>query len=180
MRHRCVSVALHRQDNEKAANQEWRFANMVYPEFSPTASLRAASNETHNGVWAIPESLAQRYCEFLDPVILRRSVATQTANASSICNFGKAKGRTYDHVLIYPVADMASWLQDASTDLKPQTRSKLYVATTNGVPSTCGFAVEYPNLSQARRRRRGRPARRWGGCNAVPTRRGGRGPSASL
>lgn len=47
MRHRCVSVALHRQDNEKAANQEWRFANMVYPEFSPTASLRAASNETH-------------------------------------------------------------------------------------------------------------------------------------
>lgn len=119
MRHRCVSVALHRQDNEKAANQEWRFANMVYPEFSPTASLRAASNETHNGVWAIPESLAQRYCEFLDPVILRRSVATQTANASSICNLGKAKGRTCDHVLIYPVADMASWLQDASTDLKP-------------------------------------------------------------
>ena len=138
MRHRCVSVALHRQDNEKAANQEWRFANMVYPEFSPTASLRAASNETHNGVWAIPESLAQRYCEFLDPVILRRSVATQTANASSICNFGKAKGRTYDHVLIYPVADMASWLQDASTDLKPQTRSKLYVAITR---FSAGFVV---------------------------------------
>ena len=127
MRHRCVSVALHRQDNEKAANQEWRFANMVYPEFSPTASLRAASNETHNGVWAIPESLAQRYCEFLDPVILRRSV-------------GKAKGRTYDHVLIYPVADMASWLQDASTDLKPQTRSKLYVAITRARFSA-GFVV---------------------------------------
>lgn len=140
MRHRCVSVALHRQDNEKAANQEWRFANMVYPEFSPTASLRAASNETNNGVWAIPESLAQRYCEFLDPVILRRSVATQTANASSICNFGKAKGRTYDHVLIYPVADMASWLQDASTDLKPQTRSKLYVAITRARFSA-GFVV---------------------------------------
>ena len=126
MRHRCVSVALHRQDNEKAANQEWRFANMVYPEFSPTASLRAASNE--------------RYCEFLDPVILRRSVATQTANASSICNFGKAKGRTYDHVLIYPVADMASWLQDASTGLKPQTRSKLYVAITRARLSA-GFVV---------------------------------------
>lgn len=91
-------------------------------------------------VRAIPESLAQRYCEFLDPVILRRSVATQTANASSICNFGKAKGRTYDHVLIYPVADMASWLQDASTDLKPQTRSKLYVAITRARFSA-GFVV---------------------------------------
>lgn len=54
------------------------------------------------------------------------------------------------------------------------------IATTNGVPSTCGFACEYPNLSQARRRRRGRPARRWAGYSAVPTRREGRGPSASL
>ena len=116
------------------------FANIVYPEFPPTESLCAASNETHNGVWAIPKSLAQKYCEFLDPVILRHSVATQTANASLVCNFGKAKGRTYDHVLIYPVADMASWLQDASTDLKPQTRSKLYVAITRARFSV-GFVV---------------------------------------
>ena len=106
MRHRCVSVALHRQDNEKAANQEWRFANMVYPEFSPTASLRAASNETHNGVWAIPESLAQRYCEFLDPVILRRSVATQTANASSICNFAKQKA---EHMTMFWFIQLPIW-----------------------------------------------------------------------
>lgn len=35
------------------------FANMVYPEFPPTESLCAASNETHNGVWVIPKSLAQ-------------------------------------------------------------------------------------------------------------------------
>lgn len=35
---------------------------------------------------------------------------------------------------------MASWLQDASTDLKPQTRSKLYVAITRARFSV-GFVV---------------------------------------
>lgn len=116
------------------------FANMVYPEFPSTESSCTDSDKIHNGVWAIPKSLAQKYCEFIDPVILRHSVTTQTANASTICNFGKAKGRTYNHVLIYPVSDMASWLQDASTQLKPQTRSKLYVAITRARFSV-GFVV---------------------------------------
>ena len=116
------------------------FANKVYPEFPSTDSLRVESDRAHNGVWIVPDSLAQEYCNMVDPVILKNSVATSTVNASVVCNFGKAKGRTYDHVLIYPVKDVLSWLQDNSTQLKPQTRSKLYVAITRAKYSV-GFVV---------------------------------------
>ncbi len=116
------------------------FANKVYPEFPSTDSLRVESDRAHNGIWIVLDSLAQEYCNMVDPVILKNSVATSTVNASVVCNFGKAKGRTYDHVLIYPVKDVLSWLQDNSTQLKPQTRSKLYVAITRAKYSV-GFVV---------------------------------------
>lgn len=42
---------------------------------------------------------------------------------------------------------MASWLQDASTDLKPQTRSKLYVAITRARFSA-GFVVAANKINE--------------------------------
>lgn len=116
------------------------FANKVYPDFPATVSLRSDDGILHDGVWIVPESVAQKYCDLICPVILRHSISIKTVKALSICNFGQAKGRTYDHVLIYPVKDMLSWLQGNATAMKGQTRSKLYVAITRARHSV-GFVV---------------------------------------
>ena len=45
-------------------------------------------------------------------------------------NFGDSKGLTFDRVLIYPTKPMLAWFLDHKTELKFQSRSKLYVAIT--------------------------------------------------
>ncbi|ANP88254.1 hypothetical protein BA011_22625 [Rhizobium leguminosarum] len=47
-------------------------------------------------------------------------------------DFGESKGRGFDHVVILPTEPMRCWLSDPASDLKPQSRAKLYVALTRG------------------------------------------------
>ena len=45
-------------------------------------------------------------------------------------NIGISKGKSFNRVLIYPTKDMVTWLSNAETMLKDETRAKLYVAIT--------------------------------------------------
>lgn len=45
-------------------------------------------------------------------------------------NMGESKGRGFDHVVILPTEPMRLWLSKPVSELRPQSRAKLYVALT--------------------------------------------------
>lgn len=115
--HRCVEPII-------------RFANRLYPNLPQTQSLFSPCENRHSGVWIVPSSIAEDYAEKFHPVVLCYDKDVKTVDSPIILNFGRAKGRTFDDVLIYPTKDVLKWLIDDTKDLSPQTRSKFYVAIT--------------------------------------------------
>ena len=49
-----------------------------------------------------------------------------------VMNFGEAKGRGFDHVIILPTQPMKAWLKNQSSKLASQSRARFYVAMTRG------------------------------------------------
>jgi DNA helicase II / ATP-dependent DNA helicase PcrA len=89
---------------------------------------------------------------------LRRCAAVQLRYDASaagvdpgfrVMNIGKAKGLTFDHVLIFPTDDMARWIIDPSRSLNDKTRAKLYVAITRARHSVGVVMAEMPAFMPA-------------------------------
>ena len=74
---------------------------------------------------------AQQYVKTFTPVQLALNRTTRCACLDAPrLNFGEAKGRTFERVLLYPTSDMEQWLFDDNRELKAKTRARLYVALT--------------------------------------------------
>ena len=104
------------------------FANQIYPEMVAAKAGRADS-EKHDGVFAVPEYLVNKYLEEYRPVQLRENVLRRVNEDYQIMNFGKSKGLSFDRVLIYPSISMVDWLKSGK-EMGQAPKAKLYVATT--------------------------------------------------
>lgn len=105
-------------------------ADRLYPELPKT---EAAERDVtgHEGVFVVATSQARKYIETFSPVQLTLNRTSRVARRDAPrLNFGEAKGRTFERVLIYPTSDMEQWLFDSGRELKAKTRAQLYVALT--------------------------------------------------
>jgi len=71
------------------------------------------------------------YVEKYQPMQLRDKATTSGIDSRfPVMNFGEAKGRGFDRVIILPTRAMLKWLLDAGESLAPKTRARFYVALT--------------------------------------------------
>lgn len=85
------------------------------------------------GVFILRTADYAHYLATVRPMQLRDKITSAGVDRRSpSMNFGEAKGRGFDHVVILPTEPMRSWLSDPTTKLKPQSRAKFYVALTRG------------------------------------------------
>lgn len=106
------------------------FANALYPDKDPVQSANKKKTG-HDGIFLVSKKGCQKYLKDYEPVQLRWDVRNEDVDDRyKVLNFGQAKGRSFDRVLIYPTSDMLNWVNDHSTSLNDQTRAKFYVAIT--------------------------------------------------
>lgn len=105
------------------------FADALYPELKRTTSMTKEVTG-HDGVFVVPSATVLKYYSIFQPVVLRDSVRTSTANLPAR-NFGFVKGKTFDRVLVFPNGPIRKYLlAGQGTPLAPRTRAGLYVAIT--------------------------------------------------
>ena len=125
-----TSLAKSHRNNKQICD----FSSLIYTCFPSTQPCDCAGchpiNIEHQGVFIVKESDLGHYLDKFRPVQLRHNVRVLTDSRFSCYNFGKSKGKTFDRVMIYPTADIKSWLIDRSTSLADRTRAALYVAVT--------------------------------------------------
>ncbi len=115
-------------------------ADSLYPGMVKTVS-RNDVHTGHDGVFALSRGDVRKYCGKYRPAILRYDRRTDTCGYDAL-NFGLAKGREFDRVLIFPTKDIGSCFRQGDFgQLKGGTRSKLYVAITRAKHSVA-FVTE--------------------------------------
>lgn len=83
------------------------------------------------GLFIVRRKDLPRYLETRRPVQLRWSSTVKIASPDlPALTFGRSKGLGFDHVTIYPTKEMMEWLKNAQSQLKAETRAKLYVGLT--------------------------------------------------
>lgn len=120
-----------------------KLSDRLYPSLSPVVSGNNKS-DSRMGCFFVRKKDINKYLEELPTIQLRHSIKTKVNTKYPAYNFGSVKGKSYDHVLIYPTADMVTWLVDGIDNLKQETRAKFYVAITRARFSV-GFVVDYPD-----------------------------------
>ncbi len=115
-----------------------KYSSQLYPDFPESEACDCCDREAtrHDGVFFIRPNDVKKYLETYNPMQLRWSAAENTDKSFPAMNFGESKGLTFDRVLIYPTADMVSWIENLTTKLTGQTRSKFYVGLTRARHST--------------------------------------------
>lgn len=117
-----------------------KLADELYPSM-PQSVSGVESQEGHLGVHYVKESEVEGYLRMVRPMQLRENVKRVVSGICPVMNFGEAKGRAFEHVLIYPTEPMSKWLVDHSAELKQQARARLYVAITRAQKSVA-FVVD--------------------------------------
>jgi DNA helicase II / ATP-dependent DNA helicase PcrA len=125
------------RNNELICN----FSSKLYPEFKPCLS-KQNDDVPHKGIFLIKEKDVDEYLKIYNPVQLRDNIRVNVNNKYPAMNFGNSKGLTFDRVLIYPTRPFVNWLKDHNSKLKPQSRSKFYVALTRAKYSV-GIVFNY-------------------------------------
>lgn len=122
---------VHSVDSWRCSQVVADLADSVFgPEFEfPATVSRQTEWSAHAGVFALSEANVEAYVAAHRPRLLRDSIATARDSSLPFTNFGKVKGITEEHVLIYPTAPIRKFLL-TGTALVPQTACKLYVAIT--------------------------------------------------
>ena len=105
------------------------FANQLSPEMEP-CGYDEQDPTGHDGVFLVYEEDIDEYLKEFSPIQLRDKITVDVKDSYAAMNFGNAKGLTFDRVLIYPTKPMLEWIKDHSKSLKPESRSKFYVAIT--------------------------------------------------
>ncbi|WP_335998177.1 UvrD-helicase domain-containing protein [Fusobacterium polymorphum] len=106
-----------------------KFANSLYPERTSTNFVYKADDESE-GVKIIDKVNVDKYLEIYQAIQLRENKKTLVNNQYPYYNFGESKGLEFKRVLIYPTQAMWDWIIDNNSDLKKQSKARLYVAIT--------------------------------------------------
>jgi DNA helicase-2/ATP-dependent DNA helicase PcrA len=120
------------------------FANTIFPEKSNVDSLNHRVTG-HDGVFLVKKSDVEDYLKKYKPMQLRYNKKTVVKSYCSVKNYGEAKGRTYDRVLIYPTKTISDWLFKNKEISSNETKCKFYVAVTrarNSVAIVCEDSVQ--------------------------------------
>ena len=117
------------------------FSLKLYPEYKILES-RQNEDKEHLGVFFIKKKDVDKYLELFNPIQLRDSRKIIINENYHAMNIGESKGLGFDRILIYPTKPFINWIFDNSFDLKPASRSKLYVAITRAKYSV-GFIYDY-------------------------------------
>ena len=113
------------RNNENICN----FANQLFPKQTPVLFKRK-SNDNTEGVMVIDKHNVDEYLKKNKAVQLRYNSKVNVNKNYSFYNFGESKGLEFNEVLIYPTQTMWNWIVDKNSELKMQSRAKLYVAIT--------------------------------------------------
>lgn len=105
------------------------FANSIYPDFEP-CKADAKEPTGHDGVFFVRKKDVEAYLKKYQPMQLRDSRSTSVNEKYPAMNFGYSKGLTFNRTIIYPTVPMKEWIFDHSSDLKAESRARLYVAVT--------------------------------------------------
>ncbi|MGL5647607.1 MAG: UvrD-helicase domain-containing protein [Clostridium sp.] len=107
-------------------------ANKLYPNFKPTEPCYCCHNELPEncGIHYISSVEVQDYLKKYNPVQIKWNNRVKIDEKYCSINFGNSKGLSFDRVLIYPTKDMKEWFSNNNTNLKEETRAKLYVGIT--------------------------------------------------
>jgi superfamily I DNA/RNA helicase len=103
------------------------FADSLFPDFPKTTSHNLEVTE-HDGIFYIEQKDVSKYIEQYNPEILRYDKKTNTLGLNAK-NIGLSKGRTFDHVLIFPTQNMLKFLKTKNLE-DVGDKNKLYIAVT--------------------------------------------------
>lgn len=124
-------------------------SSRLYPELPVSTACECDRCRTgvpaHNGLFLVRLSDYADYVAMVSPMQLRdKSSSSGVDSNASVMNFGEAKGRGFDHVVILPTQPMKAWLKDPSSKLAAQSRARFYVAMTRGRYSVA-IAMDWSN-----------------------------------
>ncbi len=120
------------------------FSLKLYPEYKILESKQNDEKE-HLGIFFIKKKDSDKYLEQYTPIQLRDSRQVTVNKNYHAMNIGESKGLGFNRVLIYPTKPFINWILDNNFNLKPASRSKLYVAITRARYSV-GIVYDYNDL----------------------------------
>lgn len=106
-----------------------KYSSLLYPEYEAPASNQKTVTG-HDGIFLVRKKDVTEYLRKYNAVQLRDKRTVSVNNDYAAINMGEAKGLTFERVLIYPTGPMLNWIKDHTKELKPKSRSQLYVAIT--------------------------------------------------
>ncbi len=124
-------------------------SSRLYPELPASSACECVRCRTgapaHNGLFLVRPSDYADYVIRFSPMQLRdKATSTGVEPNAPVMNFGEAKGRGFDHVIILPTQPMKAWLKDPGSKLAAQSRARFYVAMTRGRHSVA-IAMDWSN-----------------------------------
>ncbi len=140
---RNLCTVIEKNESYRCNQQICNLADRLYPELNATISKKV-STTGHEGIFIVSPKDVNRYFEAFGPAVLRDSVKTPTMGLPAI-NFGMAKGRTYDRVLIFPNGPILNYLYKGDClRLKQKTKAGFYIAVTRARHSVAFVCDELP------------------------------------
>lgn len=133
--HDCIIDENSLQRSHRNSSKICSFSSLLftgeYPQTSPCLCSECESLRNPSSIKCIHRSEAISILENTTKIVqLTYDKRTNIIPNNRAVNFGISKGRTFNSVIIYPTKDMKEWLRDSTKELKPTTKSKLYVAIT--------------------------------------------------
>lgn len=120
-----TSLLVNHRCNEHICN----LSNKFFPHF-PLVTTSNITVTGHDGVFLVKSSQLEEYLKKYSPIQLRDKKTRAVHPEYQAMNFGDSKGLSFDRVVIYPTQPFLDWLKKPTNDLKPTSKSKLYVAVT--------------------------------------------------
>lgn len=125
--------------------------------YAPTISV-STDTHPHNGLFTVRESEVGEYAQGLGVLCLRHSRAVAKNLDLPFLTFGVAKGRTVDHVLIYPTEKALKFLA-GDAQLEGGAACSLYIGVTRAKHSVAFITdIQLPNFTAWTREASTRPS----------------------
>jgi len=110
-------------------------SSKLYPKLAAASACKCADCRQpppgDAGLFIVRQKDLPRYLKTRRPVQLRWSSTVKIASPDlPALTFGRSKGLGFDRVIIYPTREMMDWLKNSQSQLKAETRAKLYVGLT--------------------------------------------------
>ena len=117
-------------------------SNLIFPDLSHVTS---GNNDQaiRVGCYFVRKDDIEEYQKDCGAMQLRYSVRSKVNEKYPTNNFGLVKGKSFDHVLIYPTEKMLSFILNGTEIESPEVKAKLYVAITRARYSV-GIVYDYP------------------------------------